>query len=73
MTLLAPRHELLYFGGSHSPTRSQCQASRRIPVRGSFRGLNCNRLSGRPTIRPYSTSRARSVDTRCAIFCPFHT
>ena len=59
--------------GSNAPPRSQCQASRRLPDRGSFNGLNCRRSKGIPTSSPYATRRSRFVETRWAILCPFHT
>jgi UMF1 family MFS transporter len=39
-------------GGRNGPARSQCQASRLTPVRGSLSGFSWSRSSGRPTCRP---------------------
>jgi len=60
-------------GGSSGPPRSQCHASRRMPVRGSFSGLNWRRASPSPIVAPNRSNRSRSVDTRCAIWRPFQT
>ena len=60
-------------GGRNRPTRSQCHAFRRSPVRGSLSGLNCSRRASSPAARPYASSAPRSADTRCAIGVPRHT
>ena len=39
-------------GGRNRPTRSQCHAWRRRPVRGSFSGFTCKRCADKPTAAP---------------------
>jgi len=57
-------------GGTHGPTRSQCQAALRTPVRGSRSGRNCSRAGCRPSVRPVLSSRGRSDETKCAMAWP---